>query len=188
MCVQPQCQDCVSEKTSDLENRARQKVREFAESQPYGQFVFVTYRLITPQLELLIRSTFKKMSRFFHGGDSDSESSSSDEEELYSDHEKAEASEEESDAAAEDSDDDSSSDDDEGKGTGANRFLKPSGGGAAEDSDESEDEDRATVVKSAKDKRLEEVEGTIRLIDNAEKINDWAVISTGLYMPHSKKI
>ena len=120
------------------------------------------------------------MSRFFHGGDSDSESSSSDEEELYSDREQAEASEEESDEEQTDSEDESSSSDDEGKGTGANRFLKPSGGGA-EDSEESEDEDRVTVVKSAKDKRLEELEGTIRLIDNAVKINDWPVISTGLW-------
>ena len=115
-------------------------------------------------------------SRFFHGGDSDSESSSSDEEELYSDQEaKEEESEEESEE--QDSEDESSSDE-SGKGTGANRFLKPSGGGA-DDSDESEDEDRVTVVKSAKDKRLEEVEATIKLIDNAERINDWAVISTG---------
>jgi translation initiation factor 3 subunit C len=120
------------------------------------------------------------MSRFFHGGDSDSESSSSDEEELYSDREQEEASEEESDEQQTESEDESSSDDEEGKGTGANRFLKPSGGGA-EDSEESEDEDRVTVVKSAKDKRLEELEGTIRLIDNAMKINDWPVISTGLW-------
>jgi translation initiation factor 3 subunit C len=119
------------------------------------------------------------MSRFFHGGDSDSESSSSEEEELYSDHGEREALEEESDAPQDDSEEESSSDDDEVKGTGANRFLKPSGGGA-EDSDESEDEDKVTVVKSAKDKRLEELEGTIRLIENAEKINDWAVISTGM--------
>ena len=124
------------------------------------------------------------MSRFFHGGDSDSESSSSDEEELYSDREQEEASEEESDEQQTESDDESSSGDEEGKGTGANRFLKPSGGGA-EDSEESEDEDRVTVVKSAKDKRLEELEGTIRLIDNAVKINDWPVISTGLWSPAS---
>jgi translation initiation factor 3 subunit C len=124
------------------------------------------------------------MSRFFHGGDSDSESSSSDEEELYSDREQEEASEEESDEQQTDSEDESSSSDEEGKGTGANRFLKPSGGGA-EDSEESEDEDRVTVVKSAKDKRLEELEGTIRLIDNAVKINDWPVISTGFVVPGS---
>ena len=119
------------------------------------------------------------MSRFFHGGDSDSESSSSDEEELYSDREQAEASEEESDEEPSESEDDSSSSDEEGKGTGANRFLKPSGG-AAEDSEESEDEDRVTVVKSAKDKRLEELEGTVKAIENGEKINDWGSISAGM--------
>ena len=117
-------------------------------------------------------------SRFFHGGDSDSESSSSEEEALYSEREEAsEAESEEEDEEEEDSDEDS--DEDEGRGTGASRFLKPSGPGGDE-SDESEDEDRERVVKSAKDKRFEELEGTIKLIENAEKINDWAVISTGL--------
>ena len=118
-------------------------------------------------------------SRFFHGGDSDSESSSSDEEELYDDRE--EKSEEESEEADEEEEEESEeeSSEDEGRGMGASRFLKPSGPGADE-SDESEDEDRERVVKSAKDKRFEELEGTIKLIENAEKINDWAVISTGL--------
>ena len=121
------------------------------------------------------------MSRFFHGADSDSESSSSEEEELYSDHEAAGASEGDSEAGKDESDEVSSSSDEEGKGTGANRFLKPSGIGA-EDSEESEDDDKVTVVKSAKDKRLEDLEGTVRLIENAEKINDWAVISTGSWI------
>ena len=121
-------------------------------------------------------------SRFFHGGDSDSESSSSEEEELYSDHEpKPEEESEEEDEDEDDSDEDSSSED-EGKGTGAARFLKPAGGGDASDSDESDEEER--VVKSAKDKRLEELQQTITLIRNAEKINDWAVISTGMLAHH----
>lgn len=46
------------------------------------------------------------------------------------------------------------------------------------DSEESEEEEKVTIVKSAKDKRLEGLESTIRLIDNAQKINDWAVIAT----------
>ncbi|TPR07151.1 Glutamine synthetase, catalytic domain family protein [Aspergillus niger] len=46
------------------------------------------------------------------------------------------------------------------------------------ESEESEDEERVTIVKSAKDKRLEELENTVKLIENAEKISDWAVIST----------
>ncbi|PGH02217.1 eukaryotic translation initiation factor 3 subunit C [Blastomyces parvus] len=118
------------------------------------------------------------MSRFFHGGGSDSDSSSSDEEELYSDHDESQQiSDDEEESSEEESSDESSSDsDDHGEG-GASKFFKQDAG-ADHDSDESDDEDRVTIVKSAKDKRLEELEQTMRLIDNAEKINDWAVIST----------
>lgn len=115
------------------------------------------------------------MSRFFHGGDSDSDSSSSEEEALYSDHEEQseeESSEEETTSEEEGSDDSDSEDSD--AGAGVNRFLRD-----AAASDESEDEDKVTVVKSAKDKRIEELEGTVKLIENAEKIGDWATISTG---------
>ncbi|KAK5107854.1 Translation initiation factor 3 subunit c [Meristemomyces frigidus] len=114
------------------------------------------------------------MSRFFHG-DSSSESSS-DEEELYSGNEaepKAEAESSEESSDEDDDDDDSDSSDEDGaKGTGASRFLR-------DDSDESEeeDEDKVTVVKSAKDKRFDELEGIIRLIENAEKISDWGAIN-----------
>ena len=66
------------------------------------------------------------------------------------------------------------SDDGEGEKGGANRFMRD-----ASESEESEDEEKVTVVKSAKDKRLEELENTVHLIENAEKINDWAVISAG---------
>ncbi|KAI1909789.1 Translation initiation factor 3 subunit c [Ophidiomyces ophidiicola] len=111
------------------------------------------------------------MSRFFHGA-SDSESSSSDEEELYSDREEA-VSEDEETTSEEESSEEESSSDDEGGLTGAKSFLRD-----VAESDESEEEDRVTVVKSAKDKRLEELEGTVKLIENAGKINDWAVIST----------
>lgn len=119
------------------------------------------------------------MSRFFHAGDSSSESSSSDEEELYSGEEAEQKSEDESSEDEDASDEeDSSSSSDEGGKTGANRFMRD----AVEES-EDEDEDKVTIVKSAKDKRLEELEGTIKLIENAEKINDWAVISTGKWIP-----
>lgn len=122
------------------------------------------------------------MSRFFHGGGSDSESSSSEEEELYSDREESSEEEEGGEGG---SDDEESSSEEESSGEeeesssgeeegGASQFLKD-----VPESDESEDEERVTVVKSAKDKRLEELEGTVKLIENAEKINDWAVISTG---------
>lgn len=119
-------------------------------------------------------------SRFFHGGDSDSESSSSEDEELYGDEGKEEESEDESSDDESKSEDESSSSDEGGR-IGASRFMKD-----VASSDESDDEDKVTVVKSAKDKRLEELEGTVRLIENAEKINDWAVISTG--MPASSSL
>jgi len=117
-------------------------------------------------------------SRFFSHGDSSSSESDSDEEELYSDDEqqkkaKTEDSEDDSDDDDDDDDDDSddsdsSSDSDVG-GRGASRFLRTD---VDVDSDES-DEEKVTVVKSAKDKRFDELEGTIRLIENAEKISDW---------------
>jgi len=106
-------------------------------------------------------------SRFFVASDSSSEESS--EEELYSEEERSEEeeSEEDSDEDEDESEDDSSDDDNKG----ANRFLKD------EDSDDDSDEqEEAKVLKSAKDKRFEELEATVRSIENAEKINDWAVI------------
>lgn len=119
------------------------------------------------------------MSRFFHGGGSDSDSSSSDEEEdVYGDHEEGEEESSEEESSEEETSEEEggdSDDDDEGK-TGANRFFRD-----ASDSEESDDEDKVTIVKSAKDKRLEEVDQTVKLIENAEKINDWAVISTGMF-------
>ncbi|KAI7615521.1 Eukaryotic translation initiation factor 3 subunit, partial [Hortaea werneckii] len=114
------------------------------------------------------------MSRFFHG-DSSSESSSEEEEELYADEQEEESSEEESsEEESEEGDEDSDSDSsgDEGGKTGASRFLRE----VSDDSDES-DEEKVTVVKSAKDKRFDELEGTIRLIENAEKISDWNAIN-----------
>lgn len=112
------------------------------------------------------------MSRFFRGSDSSSESSS-DEEELYSDEEQpqgaVEADSDESESEEdEDDDDSSSSSSDEGGKTGASRFLRE----ASDDESES-DEEKTTVVKSAKDKRFDELENTIQLIRNAEKIGDW---------------
>lgn len=116
------------------------------------------------------------MSRFFTAGDSSSESSSSDEEELYSDQEAEAKSEEESPSEEEEGSDEegSSSSDDEGGKRGVTKFLRDQ-----VSSDESEDEDKVTIVKSAKDKRLEELDGIVRLIENALKINDWSSISTG---------
>lgn len=111
-------------------------------------------------------------SRFFYGSGSDSDSSSDEEEEVY---QSGSGSEEDSDVDDSDSgsSSDSDSDGEEGR-TGASKFLHDDS-----ESDESEEEEKVTIVKSAKDKRLEGIESTIRLIDNAQKINDWAVIATG---------
>lgn len=121
-------------------------------------------------------------SRFFAGGGDSDDSSSDSEESLYS--VEGDEEEKEEDSSEEDSDDDSdeddsdSSSDDEG-GVGANRFLKkaegPSGFLAGGDSDESDDE-KTTVVRSAKDKRTEELEGLIRLTQNAMKIGDFTQV------------
>lgn len=109
-------------------------------------------------------------SRFFTASDSSSEESS--EEELYSDEEESqeeESSEEESDE--EESGDESDSD---GSVTGAAKFLRD-----VSSDEESDDEERVKSLKSAKDKRFEELEGTIKQMENALKINDWQVVNTG---------
>ncbi|KAH9826453.1 Eukaryotic translation initiation factor 3 subunit C [Teratosphaeria destructans] len=111
------------------------------------------------------------MSRFFHGSDSSSESSS-DEEELYGDEEERSEEESSEEESEEEEEDDDSSSDDEGGKTGASRFLRE-----ASDESEESDEDKVTVVKSAKDKRFDELEGTVRLIENAQKISDWHQIN-----------
>lgn len=74
-------------------------------------------------------------------------------------------------------DEDEDSDEDEGPAKPAKRanaFLK---GAASSDEESDSDDEGVTVVKSAKDKRLDEVENTIKTIENASKINDWVTIS-----------
>lgn len=115
----------------------------------------------------LLSSTATMASRFFAASDSSSDESS--EEELYSNDDESEQEDSENDSDEDDSDDSDSS---SGSEMGANRFLKD-----AESDSESEDEDANKVLKSAKDKRFDELEATIRQIENAQKINDWAVIS-----------
>ncbi|TCD63030.1 Translation initiation factor 3 subunit c [Steccherinum ochraceum] len=130
------------------------------------------------------------MSRFFRqAGDSDSESESSEEELISSDEDgpaKPAAAkpamsrflrnndDDSSDDDDEDSDEDeeSLSDDDEPKeAKKTSRFLKTG------DSDDDSDEDVKRVVKSARDKRLDEMEASGKMMDNALKINDWVAIS-----------
>jgi translation initiation factor 3 subunit C len=118
------------------------------------------------------------MSRFFRqAGDSDSESEESDEELMSSGDEDAVPP----------------------KATGAkpvmSRFLKTAGSSSSSsesesesDSDESDeeggeedsDDEVKKIVKSAKDKRLDEMEATGKVMDNGLKINDWVAISNGM--------
>jgi len=116
------------------------------------------------------------MSRFFRAA-GDSSSESSDEEELYSEEEEEDAvpkADSDEDEESDEDEDASSSDSDEGR-TGADRFLK---GADSSDSDDSDDEVRKKV-RSAKDKRHEELEATIKHIENAQKIDDWGSIAAG---------
>lgn len=121
------------------------------------------------------------MSRFFRSGDDSSTESSSDEEELYttSEEEEEEEDQEEQESEEESEEEESeeeSSDDDVGpKKKGLSRFLVDQ---ADSDEDDS-DAEGTTKVKSAKDKRFEELEATITAIQNSQKINDWGTIANG---------
>ena len=137
-----------------------------------------------------------KMSRFFRTAADSESSSSSDEEELMSSGDEAPKPAQPktpmsrflktgsgSDSSSSSDDDDESDDDsdDDGGGHAApqaakkSRFIK---GGADSDSDESSDEEKR-VVKSAKDKRLEELQVIGQSIENKLKIGDWVATSNG---------
>ena len=131
------------------------------------------------------------MSRFFRqAGDSDSESEESDEELMSSGDEDAPTTKpattaakpamsrflrtagsesSSSDSDSDDEDEDSDASDDEGKPK-KSKFLR---------SDSEGEDDVKRVVKSAKDKRLDEMEATGKTMDNALRINDWIAISNG---------
>ena len=88
------------------------------------------------------------------------------------------SSDSDSDSESSSEDDDSDSDDQEQTGEAGgrkSRFLMGDSG------DEDSDEDVKRVVKSAKDKRLDEMEATGKNMENALKINDWVAISNGMY-------
>ena len=117
------------------------------------------------------------MSRFFQGSDSDTDSSSSSEEDVYSD-EDEEQSDQGSQMGDEDSEDQEESGDEGGPEARRLYFLR----GAL--SDESDEDEGKRVVKSAKDKRWQEIEATSKSIENGGKINDWVVISNGTSKNH----
>ncbi|EMD37449.1 hypothetical protein CERSUDRAFT_114096 [Gelatoporia subvermispora B] len=130
------------------------------------------------------------MSRFFRqAGDSDSESESSEEELMSSEDEApkpaaakpamsrflrtdGDSSDSESESESEEESEMSGEDAEKDQQQKRSRFLR-----TGSDESESEDEDVKRVVKSAKDKRLEEMEATGKVMDNALKINDWVAIS-----------
>ncbi|SPQ26074.1 53742046-5c2b-46db-a4a5-0b7fb38e1558 [Thermothielavioides terrestris] len=116
------------------------------------------------------------MSRFFRGGDDSSTESSSDEEELYStsEEEEEEEQEEQESSEEEEEEEEESSDDEAGaQKKGLSRFLVDQASSESEESDV----EGTTKVKSAKDKRFEELEATITAIQNGQKINDWGSIA-----------
>ncbi|KAM7197891.1 Eukaryotic translation initiation factor 3 subunit 8 N-terminus domain containing protein [Rhypophila sp. PSN 637] len=123
------------------------------------------------------------MSRFFRGGD-DSSSESSSDEELYGSEEeeeeendKLQQDDSDDDDMDQDSDEESESDSDDGAAKkGTSRFLLDVESSESEESDV----EGTTKVKSAKDKRFDELEATISLIQNGQKINDWGSISNEL--------
>jgi len=128
-------------------------------------------------------------SRFFARSDSSETETDSDEQDLYSDGEESEDgsavvkapvdddddSDDDEDSDDKDGSDDDSSSSEETTAKGADRFLKESDGDSSSD-DMSEDE-KVTVVRSAKDKRIEEAEVVVRSIENAVKINDWHIVA-----------
>jgi len=141
------------------------------------------------------------MSRFFRqAADSDSESSDSEESLLSSDEDAsqakpaapakpamsrflrtANASDSSSSSSSESESEDEDESDDEGE---AHKEAKPKSRFLRDSDEEESDEEVKRVVKSARDKRLEEMEATGRTMDNALKINDWIAISSGVYPFH----
>jgi translation initiation factor 3 subunit C len=141
------------------------------------------------------------MSRFFRqAADSDSESSDSEESLLSSDEDAspaksaapakpamsrflrtANASDSSSSSSSESESEDGDESDDEGA---AHKEAKPKSRFLRDSDEEESDEEVKRVVKSARDKRLEEMEATGKAMDNALKINDWIAISSGRSLFH----
>ena len=127
-------------------------------------------------------------SRFFRAiSDSESESSSEEEELLSDEEEQAQQKPKggkkpaDSDDESEESDEESSEEEesDEGEAQPArkpmSRFMRDV------DSESESEEETPKIIKSAKDKRLDEFEAVVRNIGNAERIEDWVTISKGAW-------
>lgn len=149
------------------------------------------------------------MSRFFRTtADSDSSSSDSDEEELLSSGDDAPVKQAQpqqkqpmsrflktagdtssSSSSSSDNDDSEDDKDDEPAPVArpiSSRFLVK--GARTADSDDSDSEDEKKVVKSAKDKRIEEMQAIGKAIDNALKIGDWVATSNGAFILRQSRI
>jgi len=143
------------------------------------------YLLLAMDNHLAFSITLLIMSRFFRqAGDSDSDSEESDEELLISDGEEKVITTAAKPAlsrfrksAGKDSSSSSESSDEAEDDDSDDEDKKSSEGGE-------NDEDAKQVVKSAQDKRLEAMETTGKVIDNALKINDWVAISNGVFFPN----
>ena len=113
-----------------------------------------------------------KASKFLRTSDNDSDASGSGDSEADND------SDEDSDA----SQDDAVKNAPAKKKPMGSKFLRTAKGGDDTSSDEDEDEsDQETVkvVKSAKSKRLDEMEAIEKSIGNGQRINDWASVNSG---------
>lgn len=130
-------------------------------------------------------------SRFFRAI-SDSESESSEEEELLSDNEQKEVKPSTKSKAGRGSDDDDSEEDDseedeseededeEDEEEEAPQQARKPMSRFMRDVDESEsesEEEAPKVIKSAKDKRLDEFQNSVHSVENAQRIDDWMTIS-----------
>ncbi|KAF6069954.1 Eukaryotic translation initiation factor 3 subunit 8 N-terminus family protein [Candida albicans] len=113
------------------------------------------------------------MSRFFVSGYT-SDSSSEEEDLLREDNE--------SDSSFFGEDDDeseeSSSDDEDGRPSGPAYFLKKSflKGAGGDDSDSDSDDEGRKVVKSAKDKLLDDMKSSIEIINSNKYNNNWSIV------------
>ena len=126
------------------------------------------------------------MSSFFRSVSDSDDSSSDEEEELSSGSGSDSGLEQKQSKSKKKNDSDSGADSDSDDDSDDDQPPKPSDGPkkpsrflmGADDSEDSDDE-KTKVVKSAKSKRIEEVEASVKAIENASKINDWSAISNG---------
>ena len=82
---------------------------------------------------------------------------------------------------SDDSDDDDDSDENDSEDE-PQQARKPMSRFMRDASSDSESEEEAPkIIKSAKDKRLDEFEANIHTIENAQRIDDWLTISKGAY-------